>query len=78
MNLEGRRGPEQQVWVVPQGLWGILIHAHLSPDLEIAYSQGRELFKAGKFVEAAQRWRSAAAQVRVSGPPWLRLGCSEK
>ena len=71
--LEGLRGAEKRTWAPGPVEWGLETRPNLPPDLLSLYQEGQELAKAGKRIEAAERWRAAAGKVNASAPPWLHL-----
>ena len=71
VTLEGTRGGLKQAWVMGPDKWGILTRPSLQSALLAIYREGQDLAKAGKFSEAAERWREAAAEGRKLQCSWL-------
>ncbi|MFL6417153.1 MAG: CHAT domain-containing protein [Bryobacteraceae bacterium] len=71
VQVRGRRGVASKTWVLQPQAWGLTSRAVLRFDLQRLYAEGGDLFKLAKFVEAADRWRAATAQLVDSEPPWL-------
>jgi CHAT domain-containing protein/tetratricopeptide (TPR) repeat protein len=71
VTLEGTRGELKQAWVMGPNRWDIQTRPSLPPSLLVIYRDGRDLAKAGKLDEAAERWRVAAAEGRKLQCSWL-------
>lgn len=70
VTLEGNRGTAKLSWVLGPDKWGIEVRPNFAGDLLPAYREGRELAKAGKALEAVQRWIAAAAVAGMRRCAW--------
>lgn len=75
VTLEGLWGTERRSWTIGPAVWGIETRPNFQGKLLGIYQQGQELSVAGKFREAAARWREGAVEAK-SNPaesigPWL-------
>jgi CHAT domain-containing protein len=71
VTLEGMRGSEARVWVIGEAMWGLHVRPNLPESLLEAHIQARDLFRAKKFVEAADGWRARANQSHEPSFSWL-------
>jgi CHAT domain-containing protein/Tfp pilus assembly protein PilF len=71
VTLEGTRGGAMQTWVIGPDRWDIQVRPSLPPDLLTIYREGQELARSGKFSDAEERWRAAAADRRKYQCEWL-------
>jgi CHAT domain-containing protein/tetratricopeptide (TPR) repeat protein len=81
VTLEGLRGTEQHSWTLGPDVWGIEARPNFQGKLLDIHQQGQQLFAAGKFNEAAARWRAGAEEAQRTGigsaGPWLLLRAAE-
>jgi CHAT domain-containing protein/tetratricopeptide (TPR) repeat protein len=73
VTLLGTRGGERREWVIGPDDWGLRTRPDLPPELLAAYLEGAQLAKAGQRVEAAEKWRAAAAAAQASQSPSLAV-----
>ena len=72
VRIEGLRGTEKQAWILESDIRVITVRPNLPDSLLSLYREGQELAKAGKPVEAVERWRAAAVEAERG---W-ELGCA--
>ena len=73
VSLKGARGPEESMWKIEPGSWGLKTRPRLPENLLPPYLEGRTLAKSGKWAEAAEKWRATASQTGDSGPNLVRV-----
>lgn len=71
VTFEGLRDSEARVWVIGEAMWGLHVRPNLREPLLEAHIQARDLFRAKKFVEAADGWRSCANRSHEQSFSWL-------
>jgi CHAT domain-containing protein/Tfp pilus assembly protein PilF len=71
VKLSGQRLGQGQDWVIGPDEWGLETRPILPQALLRLYNEGRSLEKNGSFVQAAGRWRTAAAQAGGLDAAWL-------
>jgi CHAT domain-containing protein/Flp pilus assembly protein TadD len=69
--LRGLRDGHEKSWTFPNRYPGFLVQPALRGELYPVWLECRELEWAGKFFEAAEKWRSMVRQIRTSDPPWM-------
>ena len=81
VTLEGTRATTRQIWVMGPDWWGLTTRPNLLGAMLADYREGQELVKAGKLVEATDRWQEAAAEGQkhpCSGlSPWFLFHAAE-
>src|SRR6266704_3677321 len=73
VTLTGLRTGQVATWSMSPIPWGVQVRPNLPEDFLSLYRQGRQLADGHKPIEAAERWREAAARVvkLQLGPDWL-------
>jgi len=71
VTLAGLRGTEERAWPVGGSKWGISARPQMSDSVLSTYREGQEFVKAGKFAEAAEKWRTAADQAKDARALWF-------
>jgi CHAT domain-containing protein/tetratricopeptide (TPR) repeat protein len=69
--VHGRRGEKERIWLFGSDDWGIESRPVLVGRYLTLYSEGLALATAGKSIEAAERWNTAAATARKEDNFWL-------
>src|SRR6267142_152534 len=70
--LHGLRGTETRTWSLGPAIWGVDVRPNFSDALMAGYRDRQEQAEAGKSIEAAMHWHTAAGESEWSQPPWLR------
>jgi len=71
VTLQGLRGEEQRSWMIGPDAWGIEARPNFQGKVLKIYQEGQELAGAGRFSEAAERWRVAAAEGQIPRTMWV-------
>lgn len=69
--LEGLRGAENHSWTLGVSKWGVQARPQLPEARLRIYLQAQEMASVGKLEEAAEKWRTAAAQVKDASALWF-------